>query len=128
MPEVAARTKATIFVNASSGWDEKADAPEELQRWFADSGIDAHVEYVARGVNLAEKARQAVADGNDIVVAGGGDGTLSATASALAGTDVVFGVLPVGTLNHFARDLGLPLDLEAAAKVICDGAAADVDI
>src|SRR5690349_9704256 len=104
MPDVATRTKAVIFVNASSGWDEKADAPEKLRRWFADSGIDAHVDQVAKGANLAEKARSAVADGNDIVVAAGGDGTLSATASGLAGTDVAFGVLPVGTLNHFARD------------------------
>jgi YegS/Rv2252/BmrU family lipid kinase len=128
MPAAGVRTKATIFVNASSGWDAKQDAPEKLKRWFADSGIDAHVEYVAKGVNLAEKARQAVADGNNIVVAGGGDGTLSATASALAGTDVAFGVLPVGTLNHFARDLGLPLDLEQAAKIVCQGTTADVDI
>lgn len=128
MPSAAVQNKATIFVNASSGWDEKADAPEKLRAWFADSGIDAEVQYVARGVNLAEKARDAVAQGADIVVAGGGDGTLSATASALAGTDVAFGILPVGTLNHFARDLGLPLDLEAAAKVVCSGRTVDVDI
>jgi diacylglycerol kinase family enzyme len=128
MPEVAARTKATIFVNASSGWDEKADAPEKLRRWFSESGIDAQIEYVAKGVNLAERARQAVAAGADIVVAGGGDGTLSATASGLAGTDVAFGVLPVGTLNHFARDLHLPLDLEAAAEVVCKRNTTDVDI
>ena len=128
MSEVSTRTKATIFVNASSGWDDKAEAPDRLRRWFADSGIDAHVEHVTRGVNLAEKAREAVAAGNDIVVAGGGDGTLSATASALAGTDVAFGILPVGTLNHFARDLGLPLDLEAAAKVVAAGRTTEVDI
>ena len=128
MPAVQARTKAAIFVNASSGWDPKEDAPEKLKQWFSESGIDAHVEYVAKGVNLAEKARAAVADGNDIVVAGGGDGTLSATASGLAGMDVSFGVLPVGTLNHFARDLGVPLDLEQAARVVCAGNTRDVDI
>jgi diacylglycerol kinase family enzyme len=128
MPTTAARTKAIIYVNASSGWDAKEDAPEKLRRWFEESGIEAEVEYVERGVNLAEKAREAVAAGNDIVVAGGGDGTLSATASGLVGTDVAFGVLPVGTLNHFARDLHLPLDLEAAAKIVCRGNTQDVDI
>ena len=128
MPATAARTKAIIFVNASSGWDAKEDAPAKLRQWFEESGIDAHIEYVAKGVNLAEKAREAVAAGHDVVVAGGGDGTLSATASGLAGTDVLFGVLPVGTLNHFARDLNLPLDLEAAAKVVCGGNTQDVDI
>lgn len=128
MPSTAARTRATIFVNASSGWDPKEDAPEKLRLWFEESGIDAHIEYVAKGVNLAKKAREAVASGHQIVVAGGGDGTLSATASGLVGTEVAFGVLPVGTLNHFARDLDLPLELEAAAKVVCQGHTTEVDV
>lgn len=128
MPATATATKALIFVNASSGWDAKEDAPENLRRWFEESGIEVQIEYVAKGVNLAQRAREAVADGHQIVVAGGGDGTLSATASGLAGTDVAFGILPVGTLNHFARDLHLPLDLEAAAKVVCRGNTRDVDI
>lgn len=128
MAITAAGTRATIFVNASSGWDAKEDAPEKLRSLFAESGIDAHIESVAKGVNLAQKAREAVAAGNDIVVAAGGDGTLSATASGLVGTDVKFGVLPVGTLNHFARDLSLPLELEGAAKVICGGETAAVDV
>jgi diacylglycerol kinase family enzyme len=128
MPGIASQTKATIFVNASAGWDAKEDAPEKLRRWFAESGIEAQIEYVAKGVNLAEKTREAVAAGSDVVVAGGGDGTLSATASGLAGTETAFGVLPVGTLNHFARDLNLPLDLEAAAKIVCAGRTTYVDI
>lgn len=128
MPTVERRTKAIIFVNASSGWDSKEDAPQKLEHWFAESGIDAHIEYFAKGVNLADKAREAVTAGNDIVVAGGGDGTLSATASGLVGTEVAFGVLPVGTLNHFARDLNLPLDLEQAAKIVCQGKTEHVDV
>lgn len=124
----AVGTRATIFINASSGWDTKENAPEKLRGWFAESGIEVHIDPVARGVNLAQKSREAVAAGNDIVVAGGGDGTLSATASGLVGTDVTFGVLPVGTLNHFARDLGVPLDLEGAARVVCGGAAKYVDV
>jgi diacylglycerol kinase family enzyme len=125
---VASTTRAVIFVNASSGFDPKEDAPEKLTGWFAESGIDAHVERFEKGVNLAEKAREAVAAGYELVVAGGGDGTLSATASGLVGTDVAFGVLPVGTLNHFARDLKLPLDLEQAAKIVCRGNKEYVDV
>ncbi|HYP05578.1 MAG TPA: diacylglycerol kinase family protein [Bryobacteraceae bacterium] len=120
--------RAKVFVNASSGFDAKEDAPERLRNLFADAGIDADIEYVRAGVNLAEKSREAVASGADFVVAGGGDGTLSATASALAGSDACFGVLPVGTLNHFARDLNLPLDLQAAAEIVVNGDTTSVDV
>src|SRR5215218_2402657 len=95
---------------------------------FEAAGIDADIEYVRAGVNLAEKSREAVAAGAEFVVAGGGDGTLSATASALVGTDACFGVLPVGTLNHFARDLKLPLDLDEAAKIVVEGETVEVDV
>jgi YegS/Rv2252/BmrU family lipid kinase len=122
------RKRALIIINASSGWDAKEDAPERLKHWFEDSGIDARIEYVAKGTNLAQMSREAVAGGYDIVVAGGGDGTLSAVASGLAATDVAFGVLPVGTLNHFARDLSLPLDLEPAARIVCGGHTTHVDV
>lgn len=54
----------------------------------------------------------------DAVVVGGGDGTVGAAAAQLAGTDVPLGILPLGTLNHFARDLGLPGNLEDAVKII----------
>jgi diacylglycerol kinase family enzyme len=123
-----ASTKAKVFVNASSGWDPKEDAPERLRTMFESCGIEADVEYVRAGVNLAEKSREAIASGVDIVVAGGGDGTLSATASGVIGTEACFGVLPVGTLNHFARDLKLPLDLDEAARIVVEGRTVEVDV
>ena len=64
----------------------------------------------------------------DIVVVGGGDGSISAAASVLAGSDIPLGILPLGTLNHFARDLGLPLDLEGAIRLIASGQARPVDV
>lgn len=125
---VETQTKATVFVNPAAGWGEKGDAKEILHPCFAEYGIDADIEFTQPGMNLADSAAKAVAAGSDIVVAGGGDGTLSATASALVGTDIPFGILPVGTLNHFARDLGLPLDLEAAARIVGARRTTDVDI
>ena len=59
---------------------------------------------------------------------GGGDGTISAAASAVVGTETVLGVLPLGTLNHFARDLGSPADLDEAAKLIASGKHRRVDV
>ncbi len=120
--------KALVFVNASSGWDAKEGAPEKLATLFEEAGVDAEVQYVRKGVNLAELAREAVHDGAEVVVAGGGDGTLSAVAAGLIATDVAFGVLPVGTLNHFARDLKIPLDLDKAAQVVLQGNSTYVDV
>ena len=73
-------------------------------------------------------ARAAAARGEPIIVAAGGDGTISAVAAALAETDKALGVLPVGTLNHFAKDLHLPLDLENAVRTIMEGEIAPVDL
>jgi diacylglycerol kinase family enzyme len=72
-------------------------------------------------------AREAAESGDRIVVAAGGDGTISAVAAELAGTGKILGVLPVGTMNHFAKDLRIPLDLEAAVRTITDGEVAEVD-
>src|SRR5439155_15163527 len=73
-------------------------------------------------------ADAAVEAGCRILVAGGGDGTVNALAGAVVGRDVRFGVLPLGTLNHFAKDLGIPLDLAAAVDVVLDGRVQSVDV
>ena len=75
-----------------------------------------------------DSARRAAVDGCARVVAGGGDGTISTVAALLAGTDKALAVLPLGTLNHFAKDLGLPLELEAAARVAATGRVVRVDV
>ena len=119
---------AKIFVNASAGWDSTPDAPERLREVFEVAGIEADVETVEAGTDLIERAREAVAAGAGLVVAGGGDGTIRAVSSALVGADACLGVLPIGTLNHFARDLHLPLNLEGAADVVTEGITAEVDV
>ncbi|MCA1619077.1 MAG: hypothetical protein LC795_07150 [Acidobacteria bacterium] len=72
--------------------------------------------------------RRALSEGARAVVAGGGDGTVGSVAGALAGTDLPLGVLPLGTLNHFAKDLGIPLGLEEAARNVCEGRVVSVDV
>lgn len=81
-----------------------------------------------RGDRLAGLARQAVRDGFDIVVAHGGDGTQSAVAGALAGTETVMGVLPGGTFNYFARDLGVGETVEDALATLLDARVRRVDV
>jgi diacylglycerol kinase family enzyme len=69
-----------------------------------------------------------VAEGSTLVLAGGGDGTINAVAAALIDTGAVLGVLPLGTLNHFAKDLKIPLGLEAAVANVFHGEVALVDV
>jgi diacylglycerol kinase family enzyme len=77
---------------------------------------------------IAAEVRDAVAAGADRVIVGGGDGTVSSAAEALVGRAVPLGILPLGTKNHFARDLGLPPDLDEAARVIAAGHVRQVDV
>ena len=94
---------------------------------MATAGIEADIRSVPHNL-LAAQAREAADSDVDVVVAGGGDGTVNTVATALAGTDKRLGVLPLGTLNHFAKDLRLPLDLAGAAAVIAAGHTESVDV
>jgi len=91
------------------------------------AGVDVEVELLSGG-DCAVRCRAAAERKDPLLIVGGGDGTISAAASALAGTDTLLGVLPLGTLNHFARDLKLPTDLDEAAKLIAAGKDRRVDI
>ena len=112
-------------VRAACGGASPGDSIAAL---FAARGVDAEVICV-RGGGLAAAA-QAAAIRSDVdgVVAAGGDGTLGTVAGALAGTDKPMGVLPLGTRNHFARDLGIPLALDEAVEQIASGVVRRVDL
>ncbi len=77
---------------------------------------------------LPETVRQAVAEGYDLIILGGGDGSVSSVVDFLAGSEVVLGLLPLGTANDFARTLGIPTDLERACETIARGTVVDVDL
>ncbi|WP_204078089.1 diacylglycerol/lipid kinase family protein [Planotetraspora phitsanulokensis] len=77
---------------------------------------------------LRDIVERALSAGPDLLIAGGGDGTLSSTIKHVAGKDVALGALPLGTTNNFARSLGLPLDLQGAVRVLTEGKVADIDL
>ena len=129
MIEAAAfRSRAEVIVNASAGSVGASDPTQELKRQFAAQGVQANIHLARRGADIGDMARRAVNANPDTVVAGGGDGTTNAVASAVLGTGIPLGVLPLGTLNHFARDLGVPLEIEAAIANVCHGRVASVDV
>jgi diacylglycerol kinase family enzyme len=84
--------------------------------------------HVIPGEQIVETVRETLSRNPDAVVAGGGDGTIRAVASVLAGGTVPMGVLPLGTLNHFARDLGIPTVLEEAVRLIPRGEVRALDL
>jgi diacylglycerol kinase family enzyme len=95
---------------------------------LAAAGVDADVR-MTDSANIYDALQEAAAaPALDAVVAGGGDGTLSCAAGHLAGTGRPLGILPLGTLNHLARDAGIPAGIEEAAKVIAAGHARDIDV
>jgi diacylglycerol kinase family enzyme len=83
---------------------------------------------VANGTDIASAVQRALELGCKAIVAGGGDGTLNAVASHIVGSATLFGILPLGTLNHFAKDLGIPLDTAQALATIAEGRATTVDV
>ena len=122
-------TKRVAFiVNQKSGGGRHADALDRHRARIEAIANGAPVFVVTPGDDLRRKVDEALAAGCDGVVAGGGDGTLNAVASCLVGTPAVFGVLPLGTLNHFAHDVGIPPDIDAALDVIERGAVDRVDV
>jgi diacylglycerol kinase family enzyme len=116
-----------VLWNAAAGRLADRAAGEAIAAALARAGLTADIHPV-RGRAVARRVRSAVRRRAGIVVAAGGDGTVSSAAAALAGTRTALAILPTGTRNHFARDLGIPLDLEAAARVVADGVVRRVDI
>lgn len=103
------------------------DIETEVARLFAAHGAQPRIRVAHPGDDVTAMAEAEVERGCTLVVAGGGDGTINAVASALVGKDVTLGVLPLGTLNHFAKDLNIPLALDAAVANLFTGNAAPVD-
>ena len=113
-----------MVCNCSAGGGRSA---ADVEKAFEGSGVAAHV-VALEGGDPAEAAREALKSKPAVVVAAGGDGTISAVAGVLRGSGTALGILPLGTLNHFAKDLRIPLDAAQAARTIARGRRIAVDV
>ena len=96
---------------------------------LAAAGVPVHATFpVEDPTRLHQVLTQALALTPDLLIFGGGDGSLTAAAGRLAHRDTALGVLPLGTTNNLARSLGLPLDLPGAIATLAHGKVADVDL
>jgi YegS/Rv2252/BmrU family lipid kinase len=117
-----------VIINVRSGFGDKEEAGRRLTEIFADSGVVSEISLAENGDQVVRLAAQAAKEDWTVIMAGGGDGTVNAVATHLVGTDKILGVLPLGTLNHFAKGLRIPLDLEEAAQNAISGHATNVDV
>jgi len=123
-----APSSIAIVLNAAAGSLAARDGVEtELRDLFHAVGRDAEIVPVRPGQNPTEAARDASSQAA-IVVAAGGDGTVSSVAAGIIDSPAALGVLPLGTLNHFAKDVHIPLDLREAVAVIAAGHIGTVDV
>jgi YegS/Rv2252/BmrU family lipid kinase len=118
--------EAITLINKGGG-SVAAGIADKIGEALAAAGVDSEVVLV-EGKDCAARAADHVKQGTKLIIAAGGDGTMGAVAGELAGSKARMGILPLGTLNHFARDLGIPPDLDAAARIIAAGYARQVDI
>jgi diacylglycerol kinase family enzyme len=121
------RARVAVIVNTAAGSVSGEDQADLIGKAFDESGIEAAI----HPVNPGRQLKSAIASAQEkaaIIVAAGGDGTVSAVASQLVGTDKILGVLPFGTLNNFSKDLGIPQDLREAVGVIAANHIRKVDI
>jgi len=123
-----AQGHVALILNPGSGAGSAAETSERIATAFRAAGREVRITPARSRPELTEAVGAAIAGHAAVVVAGGGDGTVSAVAAALLGQDTPLGVLPLGTLNHFARDLGIPLGLEEAIQVILAGHTTAIDV
>lgn len=119
------RTALVVNVRSRRGRRHFSEVRDRLRA----AGLDLVAVWpVSDPVRLPDTLASAASCGADLVVVGGGDGTLSEAAHQLAHRDVCLGALPLGTTNNFARSLGLPLRLSDALRTLTEGKVADVDL
>ncbi len=115
---------ARIITNPHSGGGHSQDQQRQLnqvRKKLQQQGWRVELSQTDGPGSGHRLASQAVAAGVDVVIAAGGDGTLNEVVQGLAGTDVALGVLPMGTMNVWAREVGIPLNLSGALQVLLEG-------
>lgn len=110
--------KALVILNPSAPPGVRESVLAALDRNFPAAGIEYAIQEPRKGDPFGEIVRARLGEGFDMVVAAGGDGTVSAVVDGLAGSAVPLGIIPTGTANLVARELNIPLDPHGAAELI----------
>jgi diacylglycerol kinase family enzyme len=110
-----------VIINAGSGSVEAEETKRRLADLFGENGVAAKIHLAANGFEIIELAERIAKSDTGIIVAAGGDGTISAVAGEVIKAGKTLGVLPLGTLNNFSKDLQIPQEITEAVRVIAAG-------
>lgn len=121
-------TPIEVIINAGSGSVDCETVEKQLIELFEQNGATARIHLAKSGAEIIGLAKKAIAGDAQIIVGGGGDGTISAVASEVWKTTKTLGVLPLGTLNNFSKDLAIPQNLEEAVKIIAGNNVKEIDV
>jgi YegS/Rv2252/BmrU family lipid kinase len=127
-PALALRRAYLIFNPTSGPEGKEGRSPEALVEALRAHGIEAEVGFKTSGKVARQLTCEALERKHDLLIAAGGDGTIEDVASQLVGTEAVLGILPVGSRNNLARELGVPLDVNLACELLAAGITRKVDI
>jgi diacylglycerol kinase (ATP) len=119
---------ALIVANPHSGFLPHHHRLQEAAHYLRRHGWQAELSYTKRPGDGQKLAREAVEQGVTMVVAAGGDGTINEVIQELAGSETALGVLPTGTVNVWAREVGIPFDLHEACNVLAFGQTRRIDL
>lgn len=122
------QSRVCVIMNLGSGRKDDREFADQVSRALKPLCASFALYQTRRGDDLSRMTERAVAERFDIIIAAGGDGTQSAVAGVLAGTDAVMGVLPGGTFNYFARDLGVGETLDDALETLQNARIVSIDI
>src|SRR5215510_5641688 len=112
--------RALLLYNPASGIRKErrlADV-EAVVKVLREAGVEISSNTSGGPESTLQQVRQAIADGLDAVLACGGDGTINDVLQGLVGSPVALGIIPVGTANTLAHDIGLPLHPVKAARAL----------
>lgn len=119
--------RASLIVNTRSRSGERAFF--QALDLLGALGVHLGATYALRDpARLPETVQEAIAEDHNLIILGGGDGSVSSVVDFLARSNAVLGLLPLGTANDFARTLGIPSDLEGACQTIAHGKVIDIDL
>ena len=107
-----------VILSPVAGTGSADEVHQALARHFNCDDGSCQVHVLQLHDDLTDLARTAAARGSDLVIAAGGDGTVGAVADGLVGSEACLGIVPMGTANVLARELGVPVDVDGACELL----------